>query len=70
MNFKVNFFVTTLFFCNFQWKSAQGMIESKSYDVYVAERRLTCTKCEWTVHADQICRYSPGFKTFDCFPYN
>lgn len=69
-SFKVNWFLTTRFFCNFQWKSPQGAIESKWFDIYVAKPNFTCTKCEWLIKADSVCRKTPGDPNLQCFPYN
>lgn len=68
--FKVNFFQTTLFFCNFRWKSPEGKIESKWFNIYSArDDRMTCSMCRWLVHEQDMCRYIPAIQNYRCFPY-
>ena len=63
--FRVNFFQTTQFFCNFQW-TENGAARNHWVDIYKNANIFTveCTECLWKVRQKGVCRWLYG--EFSC----
>ncbi|KAK7342359.1 hypothetical protein VNO80_25308 [Phaseolus coccineus] len=64
-SFRINFFISTLFHCSFQWESVLH-----KFVIYNARKDADkCVLCSWIVKEDGPCLVSPGTKD-DCYSWD
>jgi hypothetical protein len=71
-DFKPNFWGRTRYFCNFQWKYANGTEESFWFDIYKYSRDSPrCGGCRWRVDSAAPCQYDLKTLEYDiCYDYH
>jgi hypothetical protein len=71
-DFKPNFWGRTRYFCNFQWKYANGTEESFWFDIYKYSRDSPrCGRCLWRVDSAAPCQYDLKTLEYDiCYDYH
>ncbi|CAN0877683.1 S-protein homolog 2 [Linum grandiflorum] len=67
--FGLNFFLTTQFYCSFEWPNGGGR---HWFDIYIASRDSSrCSECQWRVDSRGACLYNGESGAFDiCYGWN
>ncbi|MCL7046777.1 hypothetical protein MKW94_020701 [Papaver nudicaule] len=67
-NFKINIFVTTLYWCNMSWTNVDGKYVQGSYNMYVARRdwKRCENYCHFYVRKDCVYGYIRKKGAFKC----